>query len=71
MSNIPVGWQGTDGSETALIAIDDKVFLWTNFGEWIEIHTDGKDVIEVVNNLAAEWKLEPMYPDRLKYLIGE
>ena len=65
------GWEGTDGSPTALIVTDQgKVLLWTNQGEWLELATEFDPEIEA-ENLAEGMGLVPMHPDRINHLLSE
>jgi hypothetical protein len=64
------GWQGTDGSDTAMLLHSDRLWMWTNLGMWIEVQTDDVPVEVAAEQLAETYGLEPMHPDRLNGLLS-
>lgn len=64
------GWQSTDGSTTALLLLEDgRIEIWTNLGQWNELHTED-DPESTCLALVERWGLEEMHPDRLNELLG-
>ncbi len=64
------GWEGTDGSTTALLLLPDgRVEVWSNLGTWIELATEDEPEAACLA-LVERWGLEEMHPSRLNELFG-